>query len=165
MDVVRQDHSADHASTAQCVINTLNTYEIPFGNLKVLLTDNTAYNTKAYREVLLPLMPGLAHHGCVCHILSLVGDDLGDVCEDMDRLISMWSGLFTKQAARRRRYLEWLRFVHCFRSHHHHPIISPVHHCPSIWSTCAQEKEPSAGAQHLIVLYITSIIFMSTKAS
>ena len=44
VDVVCQDHSADHASTAQCVINMLNTYEIPFGNLKVLLTDNT-YNS------------------------------------------------------------------------------------------------------------------------
>ena len=68
---------------------------------------------------------------CCTHILSLVGDEvLFGLSEDLDRFVSMWSGLFTMRPQRKRRYLDYV-------SAYLPPDL--CHHCPlareSRWRT------------------------------
>lgn len=123
MDVVKVD-GVNFDVVARLVNEAVKFYNIEFANVRYgkelfrqflcflfpvrfVCSDNASYMTKAF-EILTPLYPLAKHCRCACHILSLVGEDLMDISEDMDRFVTMFPGLFTKKPARRRRFLAYL---------------------------------------------------------
>lgn len=72
VDVVRLDAAMNHEVTARLVVKTLREYNVQEGDLRFFVTDSAAYNTKAYNEVLKPLLPNCTHARCLCHILRFV---------------------------------------------------------------------------------------------
>lgn len=108
-DVIKMEQAMNFDSTARLVMKTVREFHIEDKNVRFLVTDSAAYNNKAYVEVLRPLLPASVHCRCLCHILSLVGEDMMHVSEDADRLVSLWPGLFSNNGRRKLRFLTYLK--------------------------------------------------------
>ena len=124
VEVAKVD-TMNHEIAARLVVRTLRDFQIQDLDVHYLVSDSASYNGKAYLEILRPLYPNMVHCRCLCHILSLIGEVLQAISDPLDRcesswfhslplvciyfrLITMWTGLFTKKPAWRRRFLEYL---------------------------------------------------------
>ena len=102
--------STNHQTVAQAVVTALQVLDIPLTKVIASVSDSAAYCRKAADDVLAPLMANLVHVPCICHILALIGDDLASAVDGVvDRFVNMFQGLFTKQLARKRRLLAYLK--------------------------------------------------------
>ena len=109
VDIVRLTESANHQSMARCILQVLKDFNVEFDQVQAVATDSAAYNLKGWSEILAPILQQAIHVPCICHVLSLVAEEIVDnVSEDMIRFIFMWPGLFTKQPSRRRRFNEYM---------------------------------------------------------
>ena len=108
-DVVRLSEPPNHQTMARCIIQVLKDLNLEFNQVQSVATDSASYNKKGWNEILAPLLEKAVHVPCLCHVLSLVGEEIVDnVSEDMTRFIFMWPGLFTKQPGRRKRYNDYM---------------------------------------------------------
>lgn len=97
-----------HRSLAQCVVEALGKYNIPLtkGVVDALIGDGASYITKAYKDILKPLIPDLMRIWCLSHQLNLVGEKWRDHPNNslMKSYLSLMNSLFSHSTARKLRF-------------------------------------------------------------
>ena len=99
----------NHATVAQSILKSVGNFNIKYEDIYTFASDNVAYMKKCFSEILKPLFKNCRHVTCVAHILALIGECWRNNLKDLDSFIGMIKQIFSKSAARRRRWLNHLR--------------------------------------------------------
>ena len=102
------DGNINYRSLAQCVIEALGKYKISLtkGVVDALTGDGASYITKAYTDILQPLIPDLIRVWCLSHQLNLVGEKWRDHKNNglLKKYLSLMNSLFSHSTARKLRF-------------------------------------------------------------
>ena len=102
------DSNINHRSVAQAVVAVLGKYKIPFTTnvVDALIGDGASYITKAYKDILQPLIPDLMRIWCLSHQLNLVGEKWRDHANNalMKKFLSLMNSLFSHSTSRKLRF-------------------------------------------------------------
>ena len=72
--LARTDFLRVNASTiSQFVMDTIHSYNIPYQNIIIFISDNASYMKLAYSN-LSPFFTKMKHNCCLAHILNLIGE-------------------------------------------------------------------------------------------
>ena len=98
----------NHQSLAQCVMEALGKHNISLtkGIVDTVTGDGASYITKAYKDILQPLIPDLLRVWCLSHQLSLVGEKWRDHKNNgvMKKYLSLMNSVFSHSTARKIRF-------------------------------------------------------------
>lgn len=100
-------------TVSQSILKTLNKYDLALENVMAFVTDNGSYMHKAYNSVLTNLLPNCRHVTCTAHIMALIAETWRVKLKNLDRFVSNIKYIFCKSPARRKRYTDFLKEMHC----------------------------------------------------
>jgi len=102
------DSNINHRAVAQAVVEVLGKYKIPFTKnvVDALIGDGASFITKAYKDILQPLIPELMHIWCLSHQLNLVGEKWQDHANNtlVKKYLSLMNSLFSHSTSRKLRF-------------------------------------------------------------
>jgi len=102
------DGNINHRAVAQAVVGVLGKHKIPFTKnvVDALIGDGASYITKAYKDILQPLIPDLMRIWCMSHQLNLIGEKWRDHANNalMKKFLSLMNSLFSHSTARKLRF-------------------------------------------------------------
>jgi len=102
------DSNINHRAVAQAVVAVLGKYKIPFTTnvVDALIADGASYITKAYKDILQPLIPDLMRIWCLSHQLNLVGEKWRDHANNtlMKKFLSLMNSFFSHSTSRKLRF-------------------------------------------------------------
>jgi len=102
------DSNINHRAVAQAVVGVLGKYKIPINKNAVdaLIGDGASYITKAYKDILQPLIPDLMRIWCFSHQLNLIGEKWRDHTNNtlVKKYSSLMNSLFSHSTSRKLRF-------------------------------------------------------------